>query len=376
MVRYRFVEWRDEVGNVWTTPSLTLLIDRDKTLTAYYEEVPVPTYTLTVATTAGGTTDPAPDSYVYDEGATTTVTAIPATGYKFSHWILDGVTRTENPISILMDRDYTLTAYFEPIPPLEYTLTIATTTGGNTDPSPGSYTHPEGTSVTVTAIPSAGYEFDHWTINGITRTENPTTVTMDKNYTLTAYFTELPPPEHILTINTTLGGTTSPEPGDYSYVENTTVTVTAIPDSGYNFDHWTLNGVAYTTNPINVLMDTDHSLTAYFSEEAPPPPETYKLTVSSTIGGTTNPPPGVHEYDVGTTVTVTATPENGYYFNHWELDGAAKTENPINIVMDKDHTLLAVFSVTPPKPPISPWLMFLIGLPIIGGVFYWITKAK
>ncbi|GAJ06726.1 unnamed protein product [marine sediment metagenome] len=196
MSRYHFVEWRDELGNVWTTPAISLLIDRDKTLTVYYEEVPAPP---------------------------------------------------------------------------TYTLTVATTAGGNTDPTPGSYTHPEGASVTVTAIPNNGYKFDHWIINGITRTENPTTVTMDKNYTLTAYFTALPPPEHVLTIATTIGGTTTPSPGTYPHVENTTATVTAVPDSGFNFDHWILDGATYTSNPINVLMDTDHSLTAYFSEEAPPP---------------------------------------------------------------------------------------------------------
>ncbi len=222
------------------------------------------------------------------------------------------------------------------------------------------------------------YRFLEWKDEtGATVGTSPSlTILIDRDKTLTAYYEAIPPVEHTLTISTTMGGTTNPAPGSYTHVEGTTVKVTAIPDSGYNFNHWMLDGVEYTTNPINVLMDTNHSLTAYFSEEAPPPPETYKLTVSSTIGGTTNPPSGVHEYDVGTTVTVTATPENGYYFNHWELDSAAKTENPINIVMDKDHTLLAVFSVTPPKPRISPWLMFLIGIPIIGGVFYWITTRK
>jgi hypothetical protein len=43
MVSYRFVEWRDETGAViGTTPSITLFIDRDKTLTAVYEQVVVP----------------------------------------------------------------------------------------------------------------------------------------------------------------------------------------------------------------------------------------------------------------------------------------------------------------------------------------------
>jgi hypothetical protein len=127
--------------------------------------------------------------------------------------------------------------------------------------------------------------------------------------------------------------------------------VTAKPDSGYTFDHWELDGVTYTSNPINVLMDKSRSLTAYFSLTPPPPPTTYKLNLSVTIGGTTDPAPGIYEYDKGTTITVNAIPADGYYFNHWELDGSIKTENPISVLMDRDHTLLAVFTEQPLAPP-------------------------
>lgn len=145
MAIYRFVEWRDELGAiVGTTPSISLLINRDKTLTAHYEEVVAPTYILTVATTVGGNTDPIPGTYQYNEELTATVRAIPDVGYNFSHWILDGATRTENPIDILMDKDYTLTAYFSPLPPPTHMLTISAMTGGTTDPIPGSYGYEEG----------------------------------------------------------------------------------------------------------------------------------------------------------------------------------------------------------------------------------------
>ncbi len=190
---------------------------------------------------------------------------------------------------------------------------------------------------------------------------------IDTDKTLTAYYEEVVAPTYILTVATTIGGNTDPAPGAYQYDEGLTATVRAIPDVGYNFSHWILDGATYTSNPINVLMDKDHSLTAYFSEEAPPPPPTYKLTISSTIGGTTDPPTGIHEYDEGTTVTVTAVPENGYHFNHWELDGAVKSGTPINVLMDKDHTLLAVFSLVPPPPVIPSWL-FLIGFALVGAI--------
>jgi len=72
----------------------------------------VPQYTLTISATAGGTTDPAPGSYVYDEGTEVTVTAIPDEFYEFDHWELDGAVRSENPIDVLMDADHTLHAVF------------------------------------------------------------------------------------------------------------------------------------------------------------------------------------------------------------------------------------------------------------------------
>jgi hypothetical protein len=307
------------------------------------------THTLTIDTTTGGTTSPSPSTYTYAEGTVVTVQANSAMGYYFDHWELDGINvGSTNPIKITMDADHTLTAYFSSTPIPTFQLTISTTTGGNTSPSPGAYTYNEGTSVPVTANPTSGYAFDHWSLDGATRTENPINIVMDRDYTLTAYFEAIPPVEYTLTIGTTVGGTTDPAPGSYAYPEGTSVQVRAIPDSGFNFDHWILDGVQYTSNPITVLMNQNHTITAYFSETPPPPPTTYKLNLNSTVGGTTDPAPSIYEYDAGSTVTVTAIPDVGYKFNHWELDGVVKSANPLSILMDKDHTLLAVFAEIPP----------------------------
>ena len=75
------------------------------------------------------------------------------------------------------------------------------------------------------------------------------------------------------------------------------------------------------------------------------PSLTHTLTVTSTVGGTTNPAPGSHSYAQGTLVSVTAIPDAGYKLDHWELDEAdVGATNPIQVVMDTDHTLHAVFS--------------------------------
>jgi hypothetical protein len=191
------------------------------------------------------------------------------------------------------------------------------------------------------------YRFKEWRDEtGATIGTTPAiSIFIDRDKTFTAYYEEVPVTTYTLTVNTTVGGTTNPTPGAYDYVEGTSVQVRAIPDSGFNFDHWILDGVQYTANPITVLMNQNHTITAYFSEIPPPPPTMYKLNLNSTVGGTTDPAPGIYEYDAGSTVTVTAIPDVGYKFARWELDGVVKSANPLSILMDKDHTLLAVFTV-------------------------------
>lgn len=103
---------------------------------------------------------------------------------------------------------------------------------------------------------------------------------------------------------------------------------------------------------------------AYY--EQPPTPTTYKLTVTSTEGGTTEPQPGVYSYDTGTVVSVYAIslPEP-WRFDHWLLDGAPRSENPIEVTMNSDHSLHAVFTTEAPPPPAEPWIFTL--MPIVLG---------
>ena len=220
------------------------------------------------------------------------------------------------------------------------------------------------------------YRFKEWRdeTGAVIGTTPSISLFIDKDKTLTAYYEEVPIPEYVLTIDTTTGGTTDPLPGSYKYPENTTVKVTAIPDTGYNFDHWILDGITYTSNPVNVLMDADHTLTAYFSEVSPPPPETYNLTIVAATGGTTEPIPGIYEVIAGEIITVTAIPDEGYGFKHFELDGEVKMQNPINVGMDADHTLLAIFEVT--APPIKMSTIGIVAAIGIGTAGYAVMRRK
>jgi len=87
---------------------------------------------------------------------------------------------------------------------------------------------------------------------------------------------------------------------------------------------------------------------------APPPPPTYSLTITTTVGGTTDPAPGTYTYTANSSVQVTAIPNANYLFDHWELDTVnAGSANPYTVLMDNNHTLKAVFTYSPPPPPLS-----------------------
>ncbi len=332
---YKFVYWELNGSNVGSANPINILMNDSYTLKAHFAIV---TYTLTITATAGGTTNPAPGTYIYEAGSYASVTALPSENYMFSHWVLDGSPAgSANPISVLMNANRTLHAVFSII---NYTLTITVTSGGTTSPSPSTYVYVSGSNVSVTATPDVNYKFVKWLLDGNdVGFANPYTVHMDANHTLHAVFQQL---TYRLTILSSTGGTTNPEAGTYTYVNGTNVSVTATPNTYYVLDYWLLDGNnAGSANPISVLMTDDHTLKPIFAHV------NYTLTITATAGGTTNPVPGVYMCSGGTSVNVTALPGAGYRFDHWVLDGSPSgSANPISVLMNSNHSLEAVFVET------------------------------
>jgi parallel beta-helix repeat protein len=121
-----------------------------------------------------------------------------------------------------------------------------------------------------------------------------------------------PPQTYSLTIITTVGGTTNPDPGTYSYTANSQVQVTAfLNTTAYLFDHWELDSVNVgSANPYSVLMDKNHALKAVFAL-IPPPLSASISPLSASIL-------------VGQSVTFTSTVSGGYtpYNYQWYLNSA------------------------------------------------------
>ncbi len=71
------------------------------------------------------------------------------------------------------------------------TLTIAVTGNGTVDPPVGTHQYPNGTTVTLQATPAAMYHFDRWE-GAVTGSDNPATLQVTGNATVTAVFVETP----------------------------------------------------------------------------------------------------------------------------------------------------------------------------------------
>ena len=95
--------------------------------------------------------------------------------------------------------------------PATVVLTLEAAEGGQTDPPVGDHVYPDGSEVTIRAIPSDGWAFDGW-IGDVSDPDTPlTTVTLDGDRSVTATFRRLPPPT-ISTPSPTPTATDGPSP--------------------------------------------------------------------------------------------------------------------------------------------------------------------
>jgi uncharacterized repeat protein (TIGR02543 family) len=118
----------------------------------------------------------------------------------------------------------------------------------------------EGFEVTLTAFPDEGYKFNGWS-GSYSGTDNPATITMDSDKEVTARFTAIP----AYTLSTTAtNGSVALNPADESYQEGTEVTLTAIPDEGYEFFAWG-GDLSGTDSITTIYMSGDKNVVAAFT---------------------------------------------------------------------------------------------------------------
>jgi hypothetical protein len=256
----------------------TIVMNSSKTVTANFVRS---SYTLTVNInpSGAGSVTLNPSGGVYVAGTTVTLTAVASSGWVFSSWGGD-LSGNQNPATILINSNKTVTANFVRS---SYTLTVNINPSGagsvTLNPSGGVYV--AGTTVTLTAVASSGWVFSSWS-GSLTGSQNPATIVMNSSKTVTANFvqqstTTQQPHRYTLTIdiNPQFGGIVELNPQGGEYVEGTTVTLTAVANSGWVFSGWG-GDLSGDQNPVNIVMDSNKNVIVNFIEIS-----------SGVVGGTT-----------------------------------------------------------------------------------------
>jgi hypothetical protein len=161
-----------------------------------------------------------------------------------------------------------------------------------------------------------------------------------------------------VTILQSIGGTTTPEAGTYTYSNGETVTITAIgtTDTGYTFANWIImtssgvrisnenpltftaaGGESYMVQPtFNLIQPINITLQRNFTDAA-------IVVLLPGAGGTTIPGAGAYAFNNATAFNITAMPDNGWTFSHWVISGNTNvthggapfttepTDNPYNV---------------------------------------------
>jgi len=150
-------------------------------------------------------------------------------------------------------------------PVISFTLTVTSGVGGGVSSPGGSYT--QGKSVSITATPNSEYVFANWS-NG--STDNPLSITVNSNQTVTANFEKRKYP---LTITIQGEGTVTEEIISSSkttteYNSGSSIRLTAIPSGEWNtFENWT-GDIDSQTSIIELLIDEPKNITVNFQQSS------------------------------------------------------------------------------------------------------------
>lgn len=224
-----------------------------------------------------------------------------------------------------------------------------------------------GTLVSLSAIASPGSTFSGWSgaCSGISLCHLPA---MTGNMSVTATFNTVAPTQYNLTVGkfgTGTGTVTSSPSGincgsdcSQSYSSGTVVALTASASSGSTFAGW--SGACSGTGACQITMNAVKSVIASFATIK------YNLSVSKSGDGSgivTSNPSGIncgsdcsHSYNIGTSVTLSASASSSSLFAGWS--GACSGTNTCQITINAAKSVTATFD--PSNGLSTPLLMYLL----------------
>lgn len=213
----------------------------------------------------------------------------------------------------------------------------------------------EGGTITFTAKPDEGYRVKEWIVNGVVQPETGNTLTLtpmqDLNVTV-QYTSGLPKvsfadPAH---------GTLTAKMGEYSIESGAAVsgpvTFTVVPDEHYEVKCWTVNGVEQPG-------ETGNTFTYAATDDCTVAVELWgveqQVTLRTGTGGTAS---ATDPARYGETITITATPDDGYVVDTISVSGTDdvlyENTGKVNGVQTAQYAITAdtTFEITFAKKPV------------------------
>ncbi len=325
---YKHDRWEGDASG--SEKSINITMDSHKTVTPIFSKLSF-NINIDAMPLKGGTVDISPNLTEHDFGTTVNITAVPSQNYVFNSWSGDA-SGSQNPLTITVDDNKNIIANYSKI---QYALKVSVSPPGSGSISPVGGTYEGGKSVTLKATPAAGYDFNSW--SGDASGTKPTLImSMDSNKSITVNFSKI---KYTLSVSVNPSGSASISPKSGSYNQGTRVTLTAKPNPGWKFRHWSGTDDE-SVNPATVTMTGHKKITAFFAAKIK-----YTLSTSVNPPGSGNISPNSGSYDHGTIVTLSALPAPGGKFVRWSGTDNDSI-NPTTITMTSSKTIIAYFTTT------------------------------
>ena len=351
---WSFVGWS---GDFTGTDAVSVVsVDGDMNITATFkeDEYTIETMLLADGVGEGGTitVDPLQPTYKYGDEVTLTLTLNP--GWTLIGWEGEGVSGTDTTLNLTMTQNVVAIAH---IAQAQYDLEVnlinngvGENLGNGVVRDPEQQTYGYGQTVTLTAAPDLGWEFGGWggALSGLELTK---TLEITQDNVITATFNQL---QYELEVSAIGPGSVTVEPQKDHYVYGDVVTLTPVPEKGFEFLQWT-GSISGGDDPLFLVITQDIAVEAVFQVDTTPIEILdYKVEV---FGGTvavvswTTDVPGTSRVDYGettfyeggtetkedlvTTHKLTLTGLKAETFYHFQIQSA---DEDGNIVTSEDLT--------------------------------------
>lgn len=319
---YDFEGWYENNVKLHNQPEFGIVTDKDRTLEAVFKPKK---FVITLNHGSGGNVT---GGGSFDYGTTITIIATPDQNHDFEGWF-EGTTMVSSNrnYSFKVTGTRNLQGRFKP---KKLIVTVNAGTGGSVQGG-GEYTY--GSTVTIKAHPSEHYTFEGWYENNTkVSSENNYTFVVTKAITLRANFKVK---QYTVSLSNTVGGSVT---GGGTFNYGTTITLKAVPATGYKFEGWFIGGQLLST-----AVNFNYNVTGNVIIEGKFKILTYTIATSVFPAGsgtlTTNSPNNIYEHGNNVSLNTTII-DNNYIFNGWH-EGNDLTQDNL-ITMNNHYEFVAV----------------------------------